>query len=220
MISKEFSEVHVLVHPHYAVAGGNAVKRFTPSDELPGVRSDLITRLAKGSRNRESRISEVDLTFRFYKAQIDQISKNPDATLIILKNIHEDEFKSKVASATINSFKERNERRGVVKVFSNHLSQQQNRLIAYAQRKLKKRITVLEFNPRELPAFGKEVSERISSGKLKVASGVKFSVFGEDISHCVHNAHVSLQKEGFNSVIATSKCPPSVYGKEDFYTYD
>lgn len=180
---KQSETLHVLVHPHFALAHrsvpvyNRSLKRF---DSIEIRRSTRAAMPPRGGKLVERLVKRQEAIDRFYRHSIRRISSDRGARLVILKS---------GVSGWVPSSKH-------VKPLIDHLAGFQDRLVEYARKRLGKRLIVLEGSPAKVG----------QSLKPHVAPQIRVKVFGEFLIGpmaafgCVDAAAMSLKDAGFGNV--------------------
>ncbi|MFH0713633.1 MAG: hypothetical protein V1722_04225 [Candidatus Micrarchaeota archaeon] len=178
---REVTELHVLVHPHFAIASNFAypeavslAKREThefnavePRARLKNIAIEMAKpRLAMGlPADNEYVVPKQEVIDRLYRNKIKRISKTPHAVLVILRD-------------EVN--------------VTNKTDSLQESLIKFAHSKLGRRLLVLDSTPHNVAS---EVQKQLS-----LPREVPIRVFGEWYDQCVSHATGSMKNAGFTNV--------------------
>ncbi len=168
--------LHVLVHPHFSLVYAHYFKIFgrKPGDfhavSLRPVATKLLDK--QSTPQAEIAVKVVETMHRFYRKQIELIARHSKDNLVILRDL---DYPS---GDELTDF-----------MFGH-----EERLVAYARRKLGKRLTLLQVLPRDI---GQEL-------KRNVATQTKIRVFGEFTKVCCSIAAKSIGNAGFPNVEVVS----------------
>ncbi len=171
-VLKKPSELHVLVHPHYSYGKGpsklgQTKYEFQKAEIRPSTR-----RVFNEHPDVVQMLKQVEAIDRFYRTQIRRISKTPKAQLVILQS-----DSAAPRSATFSSC-------------TDYESSIQSRLIQFAQKRLGRRLIVLN-------CATSAVGEKL---KKLFRPTIPVKVFGEYRNFCVDNVALDLSSLGFSQV--------------------
>ncbi len=189
-VLKKPSELHVLVHPHFSLTAGLETPAGSRSDfstvgvrensgRLFGSRGKVTLDAFSPSSDRidEAGLKQIETMHRLYRKQIERIAKTPGAHLVVERDCRDSAKKEKPTT------------------LASYLDSFEPRLIAFARRKLGKRVTFLNCHPADV---GPQVAAIFHPT-------VKVNLFGEYNNSCVEVTRVSLLEQGYSVVLHKEK---------------